>query len=145
MSDQPHLIRNLTSLVQLRTTEVERLETEVAAKAAVCARFQSSVERLTSLYAASGASGALPLALSMNCGDYKQSVMQLVDTHRIDLGLHEADLAHTRRALHAAWARREALDKVLVNTQDALQAERDRRGQRQQDEVANQLWMRARP
>jgi flagellar export protein FliJ len=145
MSDQPHLIRNLTSLVQLRSTEVERLEAEVATKAALCARFQSSVDRLTSLYAASGSSGALPLALSMNCGDYKQSVMQMVDTHRIDLGLHEADLAHTRRALHAAWARREALGKVLANTQGALQAESDRRGQRQQDEVANQLWMRGRP
>ncbi|MDB5934448.1 MAG: fliJ [Massilia sp.] len=145
MSDQPHLIRNLASLVQLRSTEVERLEAEVAAKAAVCARYQSSVDRLTSLYAASGSSGALPLALSMNCGDYKQSVMQLVDTHRTDLSLHEADLAHTRRALHAAWARREALGKVLVNTQNAEQAERQRRGQLQQDEVATQLWMRGRP
>jgi flagellar export protein FliJ len=145
MSDQPHLIRNLASLVQLRSTEVERLEAEVAAKVAVCARYQSSVDRLTSLYAASGSSGALPLALSMNCGDYKQSVMQLVDTHRTDLSLHEADLAHTRRALHAAWARREALGKVLVNTQNAEQAERQRRGQLQQDEVATQLWMRGRP
>ncbi len=145
MSDQPHLIRNLTSLVQLRTTEVERLETEVAAKAALCARFQSSVDRLTSLYAASGSSGALPLALSTNCGDYKQSVMQLVATHRIDLGLHEADLAHSRRALHAAWARRESLGKVLADTQQAQQAERTRRAQRQQDEVATQLWMRGRP
>lgn len=145
MSAQPHLIRNLAQLVQLRSTEVERLESEVAAKAAVCARFQSSVDRLASLYAASGASGALPLALSMNCGDYKQSVLQLVATHRVDLSLHEADLAHTRRALHAAWARREALGKVLVNTQNAEQAERQRRGQLQQDEVANQLWMRARP
>lgn len=144
MSDQPHLIRNLTQLVQLRSTEVDRLESEVAAKAAVCARYQHSVERLTSLYAASGSSGALPLALSVNCGNYKQSVMQLVDTHRVDLSLHEADLAHTRRALHAAWAKREALDKVLVTTQDAAQAERARRGQLRQDEVATQLWLRGR-
>jgi flagellar export protein FliJ len=144
MNKQPHLIRNLTSLVQLRSTEVERLETEVAAKAALCARFQHSVERLTGLYAASGSSGALPLALSMNCGDYKQSVLQLVATHRIDLSLHEADLAHTRRALHAAWAKREALGKVLVNTQVAQQAERQQRGQRQQDEAATQLWLRGR-
>jgi flagellar export protein FliJ len=145
MSAQPHLIRNLASLVQLRSTEVERLETEVAAKAALCARFRTSIERLTGLYAASGSSGALPLALSMNCGDYKQSVMQLAATHRVDLSLHEADLAHTRRALHAAWARREALGKVLVTTQAAQQAERDRRGQVLQDEVATQLWMRGRP
>lgn len=144
MSDQPHLIRNLTQLVQLRSTEVDRLESEVAAKAAVCARYQHSVERLTSLYAASGSSGALPLALSMNCGDYKQSVMQLAATHRVDLSLHEADLAHTRRALHAAWAKREALGKVLVTKQDALQAERERRSQLQLDEVATQLWLRGR-
>jgi flagellar export protein FliJ len=144
MSDQPHLIRNLTSLVQLRSTEVERLEGEVAAKTALCARFRHSIDRLASLHAASGSSGSLPLALSMNCGDYKQSVLQLMATHRVDLGLHEADLAHTRRALHAAWAKREALGKVLVNTQDAQQAERHRRGQRQQDEVATQLWIRGR-
>lgn len=144
MSDQPHLIRNLTQLVQLRSTEVDRLESEVAAKAAVCARYQHSVERLTSLYAASGSSGALPLALSLNCGNYKQSVMQLVDTHRVDLSLHEADLAHSRRALHAAWAKREALGKVLVNTQEAAQAERARASQLRQDEVATQLWLRGR-
>jgi flagellar export protein FliJ len=144
MSNQPHLIRNLASLVQLRSTEVERLEGEVAAKAALCARFQHSIDRLAGLHAASGSSGALPLALSNNCGDYKQSVLQLLATHRIDLSLHESDLAHTRRALHAAWAKREALGKVLVNTQDAQQAERERLGQRQQDEVATQLWMRGR-
>ncbi len=144
MSRQPHLIRNLATLVQLRSTEVERLESDAAAKAGVCARYQSSVERLTGLYAASGPSGALPLALALNCGDYKQAVMQLVETHRTDLSLHEADLAHTRRALHAAWARREALGQVLATTEDAQQAERQRRGQLQQDEAATQLWLRGR-
>lgn len=144
MSGQPHLIRNLATLVQLRSTEVERLESAAAAKADVCARYQGSVERLTSLHAASGASGALPLALAVNCGAYKQAVMQLVENHRTDLSLHEADLAHTRRALHAAWAKREALGQVLASTQDAEQAERRRRSQLQQDEAATQLWLRGR-
>ena len=144
MSTQAHLIRNLAALVEVRSTEVERLESEVAAKAGVCARYRSSVERLAGLYAASGASGTLPLALSLNCGDYKQAVLQLVDTHRTDLSLHEADLAHTRRALHAAWAKREALGQVLNKTQDQLRAERERRARLQQDELATQLWLRSR-
>ncbi len=144
MSAQAHLIRNLATLVEVRSTEVERLESEAAAKASVCARYQDSVERLAGLYEASGASGALAPALALNCGDYKQAVLQLVDTHRTDLSLHEADLAHTRGALQAAWAKREALGQVLSKTQDEAAAERERRARLQQDELATQLWLRGR-
>lgn len=136
------MIRNLSTLVQLRDLEVERLQAVMAEKTSVRARYQNSVERLTSLYTGSGASGALPLALSINCGDYKQAVMQLVDTHRTDLHLHEADMAHTQHSLNAAFARREVLDKVLAQKQ-AQAAQQLQRGERkQQDELAAQLWCR---
>ena len=71
-----HTIRNLTTLVGLRSTEVERLQTEMAAQTAVRDRYQKNLERLTSLYTDSGPSGALHLALSVNCGNFKQSVME---------------------------------------------------------------------
>lgn len=49
-----HTIRNLTTLVGLRSTEVERLQTEMAAQTAVRDRYQKNLERLTSLYTDSG-------------------------------------------------------------------------------------------
>ena len=92
MSDA-HTIRNLTTLVGLRSTEVERLQSEMAAQTAVRERYQKNLERLTGLYTDSGPSGALPLALSVNGGNFKQAVMQMADQHRTDLHLHEANMA----------------------------------------------------
>lgn len=137
-----HMIRNLSTLVQLRSTEVERLQAVMAEKASVRARYQSSVERLTGLYTGSGASGALPLALSINCGDYKQAVMALADTHRTDLHLHEADMAHTQSTLNAAFARREVLGQVLAQKQDEAARHLQRSERKQHDELATQLWFR---
>ena len=140
-----HLVRNLHALVDLRSTEIERLEAAVAAEAKLCASFAGSAARLDALVAGSGGSGALALPLSTNCGDYKQSVMALADTCKLDLGLHEAQLAHTKAALHAAWARRAALAQVLAETEGALHAAQQARERKQHDELATQLWSRARP
>lgn len=120
MSDA-HTIRNLTTLVGLRSTEVERLQGEMAAQTAVRERYQKNLERLTGLYTDSGPSGALPLALSVNCGNFKQAVMQMADQHRTDLHLHEANMAVSQRALNTAWAKREVLDQVLTQNKSMLQ------------------------
>ncbi|HEV7814268.1 MAG TPA: flagellar export protein FliJ, partial [Janthinobacterium sp.] len=92
MSDS-HTIRNLTTLVRLRTDEVDKLQGELASQTVVRERYKQNLERLTSLCTGSGASGALPLAMSVNCGNYKQAVMQMADAHRTDLSLHEANMA----------------------------------------------------
>ena len=141
MSDQ-HTIRNLSTLVQIRNTEVERLQGEMAAHSAVRERYKKNVERLTGLYTGSGASGALPLALSVNCGNYKQAVMVMVDTHKIDLHLHEQTMALSQQALNAAWSKREALDQVLTQKQKDLNLQQERRATKRQDELATQLWFR---
>lgn len=141
MSD-PHTIRNLAALVQLRSNEVERLQSDMASQSALRARYQKNLERLSGLCAASGASGKLPLALSVNCGDYKQAVMALADTHRNDLSLHEANMAVSQRALNAAWARREALGQVLNRKQQDAAEARQRRDDKRHDEMATQLWFR---
>jgi flagellar export protein FliJ len=137
-----HTIRNLTTLVALRNTEVERLQTEMAEKASLRERYQKNLERLTGLYTASGASGSLPLALAGNCGDYKQAVMQMADNHRLDLHLHEADMAVSQKALNAAWAKREVLGKVLNKQQKVVVQKQNVQERKQHDELATQAWFR---
>lgn len=135
-------IRNLTTLVALRNTEVERLQTEMAEKASVRERYQKNLERLTSLYTNSGASGNLHPALAGNCGDYKQAVMAMADSHRMDLHLHEADMAVSQQALNAAWAKREVMGKVLTKEQQAFLKLQNAKERKQHDELATQLWLR---
>ena len=45
-----HMVRNLSTLVDLRSNEVTRLQTEMAAKESVRERYQKNLERLTGLY-----------------------------------------------------------------------------------------------
>jgi hypothetical protein len=89
----------------------------MAEKASVRERYQKNLERLTSLYTNSGASGNLHPALAGNCGDYKQAVMAMADSHRLDLHMHEADMAVSQQALNKAWAKREVMDMVLTKEQ----------------------------
>jgi len=137
-----HTIRNLTTLVALRDTELERLESAMAEKASLRDRYQKNLERLTSLYTSSGPSGNLPLALASNCGDYKQAVMQMAENHRMDLSMHEADMAVAQQALNLARLKREALGKVLTKQQKAVLQQQSALERKQHDELATQLWMR---
>jgi flagellar export protein FliJ len=141
MSD-PHTIRNLTTLVRLRTDEVEKLQSELASQTLVRERYKQNLAKLTSLYTESGASGALPMAMSINCGNYKQAVMQMADAHRTDLSLHEANMAVSQQALHSAWAKREVLDQVLTQKQKDAAGAQNRIETKRSDELATQLWLR---
>ncbi|MYM22461.1 flagellar export protein FliJ [Duganella sp. FT135W] len=135
-------IRNLTTLVALRNTEVERLQTEMAEKANTRERYQKNLERLTSLYTNSGASGNLHPALAGNCGDYKQAVMAMADSHRLDLHMHEADMAVSQQALNKAWAKREVMDMVLTKEQKVFDQQKNVKERKQHDELATQVWLR---
>ena len=105
-------------------------------------RYQKNLDRLTGLYTNSGASGNLHPALAGNCGDYKQAVMQMADSHRLDLHMHEADMAVSQKALNAAWAKREVLGKVLVTQQKVVLKEKDAKERKQHDDLATQAWLR---
>ena len=141
-------IQSLDTLVQLRSTEVDKLQTELARQEATRARYQANLERLTSLAEGSGASGnsvgRLAPALALNCGQYKQAVFALADHHRTDLQLHEANMAVSQRNLTAAWTRRELLGKVLEQQQDALAREQERAARKREDEIATQSWLAGR-
>jgi flagellar export protein FliJ len=137
-------IKSLDTLVDLRSIEVDKLQTELARQEATRARYQANLARLTSLAEGSGASGRLAPALALNCGHYKQAVFALADNHRTDLQLHEANMAVSQRNLNAAWTRRELLGKVLEQQQDALAREQERAARKREDEIATQSWLAGR-
>jgi flagellar export protein FliJ len=146
-------IDSLSTLVRLRSTTVERLQADLAKQEAVRARYQNSVERLSALAEGCGASGqpaATPVAargagfsaaLAVNVGNYKQAVFALAETHRIDLHLHEANMAVSQRNLAQAWTRRELLGKVLAQHEADHARAQDRLQRKREDEIATQSWL----
>jgi flagellar export protein FliJ len=144
MSKQ-NTISSLGTLVRLRSTEVDRLQSELAKQEAVRARYQVTVERLTDLAVGSGPSAQpaakLSPALAVNCGNYKQAVFALADTQRTDLHLHEANMAVSQRNLAQAWTKRELLGKVLTQHEAAFAREQDRAQRKREDEIATQSWL----
>jgi flagellar export protein FliJ len=145
MSKQKNTIASLGTLVQLRSTEVDRLQAELAKQEAMRSRYQATVERLTELAVGSGpsaqAGSKLSPALAANCGNYKQAVFALADTQRTDLHLHEANMAVSQRNLAQAWTRRELLGKVLAQHEAAFAREQDRTQRKREDDIATQSWL----
>lgn len=141
MSDQ-HLIRNLHTLVALRSTEVDKLQAAQAQKELTAERYRKNLERLHALAVNSGASGNLHLALAANCGDYKQAVLAMADSHRLDLTMHEADMAVSQRALTQAYVKREVLGQVLEKNEKALAGKQAVQERKVHDDLATQLWLR---
>lgn len=137
-------IRSLGTLVHLRGIEVDRLQADMAAQQATAVRYRANLERLEGLAEGSGPSGALAPVLALNCGQYKQVVIAMVDTHRTDLGLHEANMVVSQRALSSAWARRELLGQVLEQKKDAADVVQQRADRKRQDDLATQAWMAGR-
>ena len=140
-------IRSLGTLVQLRSTQVERLEADLASQEATRVRYQNNLDRLTALTHGSGASGAalqINPAMALNCGAYKQGVMALADSHRIDLSLHQANMAVSQTRLKDAWVGRELLGKVLAREQGAQAAGQERATRKREDDIATQSWLAGR-
>lgn len=142
MSDRM-LIQNLTSLVALRNTELEKLQAAQAEKTATAERYKKNLERLHSLAVNSGPSGNLPIALAANCGDYKQAVLAMADSHRLDLTMHEADMAVSQRALNQAYVKCEVLGQVLDKNKKALAAKGAVQERKVHDDLATQVWLRS--
>jgi flagellar export protein FliJ len=137
-----NLIASLERLVDVRAREVDRLQSQLAQKEAQRVRFSGNLARLAGLCEDSGASGALPAALSTNCGNFKQVVLQMAATHQQDMQLHEADMAVTQRALSAAAARQDVLGDVLARQRRLALAARTRGERKREDELATQVWQR---
>jgi flagellar export protein FliJ len=150
MSDGKDTIRSLATLVRLRSTEVERMQADMARQEATRTRHQTVLARLTALAEGSGASGQpkasqrFTPALAVNVGAYKETVFALADTQRTDLHLHEANMAVSQRNLAQAWAKRELLGKVLEQKEAAHADAQERVQRKREDDVATQSWLAGR-
>ncbi len=156
MSDDPR-VTSLARLVDLRAREVDRLGADMNTRRATRNRYERNVARLEQLCEGSGASGApvtgsrgvapsalVSPALSLNCAAYKQALMKMVDAHRADLSLHDADTTVVQRALLAASRRHASLDQELERLRADTRKVRTVREQKVQDDVALQIWSRNR-
>jgi flagellar export protein FliJ len=139
---EPTVVKSLTTLVTLRERAVDRLAAEMAEKRQARERFERNLERLKSLAAGASAQGKAP-ALALNAAYYKQAVLQLADVHRVDLALHEADMAVTQKALDTAAQKREVLGQVLAREQQRVVDAQQKVEQRRQDELASLQWFRS--
>lgn len=137
-------VNSIARLIELRDIEVERLTSDVARKEAIRQRFHHNLDRMALLCQESAATGALPLALSVNCGNFKQAVLTLMVEHQRDLALHEADMAVAQRQLAELSLRRDVLGQVHGKQVQVLREEQARREQKQQDEQASIAWLRQR-
>lgn len=137
-------VTSISRLIELRDVEVDRLTSDVAKKEAIRQRFHHNLDRMARLCQESAATGSLPMALSVNCANYKQAVLNLMAEHQRDLALHEADMAVAQQALMAVSLKREVLDRVRDKQSQRVREEQARRDQKQQDEQASIAWFRQR-
>jgi len=141
-------LKGLASVVDLRQREKDRLVGEISGKRALAQRYRHNLERLQGLYESAGAGGepgAQLSVLAQNCGDYKQAVRRLVDSHRDELVLHEADMQVVQQALTLAVHKHAALDQVLERQRQELRRAQAYGEQKRQDDVATQSWLRRQP
>lgn len=147
MSTHPKPLRGLAAVVDQRRREKDSLVGELAGRRAQLERQRATLTRLEQLYASASAEGrasAHVVALSLNCGDYKQAVMRLADNQRDEVQRHDADLQLAQVELTRAVQRHEALTRVLDGKLRVLQREEARGEQKRQDELATQSWWRGR-
>lgn len=136
-------IRALARLVDVREREVDRLQADMAGKVALRQRYLGNIERLQSLCDGVPQTGSLQPLLSMNSAGYKQSVAEMVATHRQELAAHEIEIDLARRELALVSRRCEVLDRVLLRQRSIVAHSARVCEQKRQDDIAVQVWGRA--
>lgn len=136
-------IRALARLVDVREREVDRLQADMAGKVALRQRYLGNIERLQSLCDGVPQTGSLQPLLSMNSAGYKQSVAEVVATHRQELAAHEIEIDLARRELALVSRRCEVLDQVLLRQRSIVAHSARVSEQKRQDDIAVQVWGRA--
>ena len=140
MSERQRL-HSLDRLVDLQSREVDRLSADVAEKRATRERYLRNLARLEQLCGRIGPVEGSPV-LALNSGGYRQVTLKMAATHRVDLSLHESQLALAQRALIDAARRQEALSQVLRRERANVRHVTQVREQKHQDELASQVWWR---
>lgn len=142
MSPAARKVQQLSTLVELREREVDRLSADVASQQALRERYQRNLERMDRLCADTAALPTVSPLQAMNNGAYRLTLMTVAEQHRQQLAVHEADMAASRQALHDAVLRQEVLAQVLQRQHVALQRAEAGRDQKRQDDLAAQVWLR---
>jgi flagellar export protein FliJ len=134
-------LRSLGRLVELQSREVDRLNADVAEKRTTRERYLRNLSRLEQLCADSTPADGSPV-LAANSAGYKQVMLRMAASHRVDLSLHESQLALSQRELINAARRQEALGQALQREHANVRHVTRVREQKQQDELASQVWWR---
>ena len=142
MSPAVRKVQQLSTLVDLREREVDRLSADVASQQALRERYQRNLERMDRLCADTAALPTASPLQALNNGAYRIALMGVAEQHRQQLALHDADMAASRQALHDASRRHEVLSQVLQRQHSALQRTEASRDQKRQDDLAAQVWIR---
>lgn len=137
-----HPAPSLSRLANLREREVERRQTELAQQLADAERRRRNQERLDTLWRTSTTSGTLTPMLSLNCANYKQTVLELAERHRDDLSRQELAVDQARAALLTATRRHGAIDQALAQRMQEHGRALRSAEQKRQDEIARQSWQR---
>lgn len=148
MSAHPKTLHGLAAVVDQRRREKESLVGELASRRAQLERHRATLIRLEQLCVGATVDGERAashvVALSLNCGDYKQAVLSLADSQRDEVLRHDADLQLAQLALTRAVQRHEALSQVLDGKLRVMQRQQQQGEQKRQDELATQSWWRGR-
>jgi len=146
-----HRVTRMGRLLELRKREVEALSAQMSSERVLKKRYLDNLARLEQLCSRSGASGAqthtersrgMFTPLSLNCAGYKQAVLEMAAVHRLDLSLHEAQMASTQQRMGAAARRHASLEQLLARRRRSFGRQQLKQDQRRQDELATQVWLR---
>lgn len=144
MNNPDTMRHSLARLISLREREVERHQAQLANKQQLRDRQASALERLEMLSRQVQPAALTTATLSSNSAAYKQAVLQWADQQRQDLALHDADMAVQRQQMLAVARQQEAYAQLLGRVDLRLQTEQGRLQQKQQDDLAGQVWLRRR-
>lgn len=139
----------LHRLLALRERQLQRLGADLEQRQATSRRFRSNIERLEALCRDSFTTGFAKgtpqtAAHCLNRAGYTQSLRAMIDGHRTDLTLHEADTAVARRILLGVARRQKGLSQAIERASAQAQRAQGAREQKGQDEISAQMWDRRR-
>jgi flagellar export protein FliJ len=138
-----NLQKSLTTLIDLRKTELEKRQAELARQQALCARVQVNIDRLDQLAQGVGEQrGFVSADLALNAAAYKQSVLRLAESQRQELQRQLALASSAQQAVRAVAVKQEVLGQVLNASLTRSALEAARKSQKVQDDLAAQVWMR---
>lgn len=138
-------LHGLQAMVFLMRNETERLHKEMVDKKRLQERYRHNIEKMSALCQRNTVSDAPPtLTQALNGAHYKTSAMHWIALQQQHLRRSEEETMASRQAWHAALLRYEVMMHLRDNAFNTLNVQQQRREQKEADELAQQVWWRAR-